>query len=160
MQLKLFCNSNHHQDYRHQLKRRDRYKVQSAPGHLFWPDIVNCYRTALVFLQLTWIKSKNCKFLTQPFLDQSWWRKSPPSLVFLGQLAVLHIWHLRREQKRGRKRETRREREKDEDINKVAALVVIHSYGGHRDAVSGGGISWQHDHINLSTNLSRGIPSC
>ena len=42
---------------------------------------------------------------------------------------------------KGRKRETRREREKDEDINKVAALVVIHSYGDHRDAVSGGGIS-------------------
>ena len=40
---------------------------------------------------------------------------------------------------KGRKREKRRE--KDEDINKVAAIVVIHSYGGHRDAASGVGFS-------------------
>ena len=42
---------------------------------------------------------------------------------------------------KGEKEEKRREREKDGDINKVAALVVIHSYGGHRDAISGSGFS-------------------
>ena len=59
----------------------------------------------------------------------------PLSFAFLGQHYISDIYVANR---RG---ERRREREKDEDINKVAsaaaALVVIPSYGGRRAATSG-----------------------